>query len=77
MLEKAGMGEIKGAKVGKAWFFKELDITDYIDEMIALQTQARKERYIRPTPEYRSYEGPVEQKAAYPDLTPYRHLLSP
>ncbi len=80
VLEKAGLGEIPGAKVGKSWLFRLHDIEAYLNEEIDRQTQARKNRYSAPDfnqPQARSYSEPVKKKQSYPDLSPYRAMLKP
>ena len=80
VLEKAGLGEIPGAKVGKSWLFRLHDIEAYLNEEIERQTEGRKNRYSAPVlnqPQARSYSEPVKKKNNYPDLTPYRAMLKP
>lgn len=78
VLEKAGLGELRGAKVGKSWFFRLEDVDSYINDEIEKQTQARKSRYFNPNnaqPNARGFAGPVKKRQAPPDLSTYRHLL--
>lgn len=80
VIEKAGLGEIRGAKVGRNWFFKQEDIQAFLDEEIERQTQARKNRYSASDfnqPQARSYSEPVKNKQSYPDLSRYRAMLKP
>lgn len=76
VLEKAGLGELRGAKIGKSWVFKLSDVHQYFNDQIEKQTIARQNRYKPPTPssDKRSFETPTFTKKRYPDLTPYRNL---
>ncbi|MDX1749070.1 MAG: helix-turn-helix domain-containing protein [Methylophaga sp.] len=81
VLDKAGKGELPGAKIGKSWTFKKSDVEAYLNKEIERQTLARKNRYapqqkskdVQP----RSYQEPVARKSPYPDLSPYRRFLKP
>lgn len=80
VLEKAGLGEIPGAKFGKKWSFQVEDIKTFMLREIERQTQARKNRYSAPDfnqPQARSYSQPVRKKQGYPDLTPYKQSMKP
>lgn len=80
VIEKAGLGDIRGAKVGKRWLFRIHDVEAYLNEEIERQTEARKGRYAAPNLNQvpaRSYSEPVKKNQSYPDLTPYRQLLKP
>lgn len=80
VLEKAGLGEIPGAKVGRHWFFKLDHIIAYANEEIDRQTEARKSRYSPSEsnqPPVRAFSEPVKKRQEPPDLSPYRHLLKP
>ncbi|SFK54705.1 helix-turn-helix domain-containing protein [Methylophaga sulfidovorans] len=78
VLDKAGSGEIPGAKVGKAWCFRLNDVNTYLEDTIQAQSEARKVRYnLEETYELkpRAYAQPNLKKSTYPDLTPYRKYL--
>ena len=74
MLEKANLGELPGAKFGKSWIFKLIDVDHYLNAEIERQTQAKLTRYTQNT-QARSYERPRSKSKHPPDLSPYRHLL--
>jgi len=70
VLEKAGLGEIPGAKIGKSWVFKLSDISKYFDDEIEKQTQIRRKRYL-PQPRRdtrRGYEEPLNVTRKLPKL---------
>tara|TARA_R110000787_G_C13426204_1_gene445269 strand:+ start:1472 stop:1789 length:318 start_codon:yes stop_codon:yes gene_type:complete len=80
VLEKAGLGELPGAKIGKSWVFKLSDVLKYFNDEIERQTLTRKNRYASQTPHTRrSYESPsiTKKRDGYPDLAPYRAQLKP
>jgi excisionase family DNA binding protein len=43
VLELAGLGELPGAKVGRAWVFLESDLVDYLRDRVRRQTNERRE----------------------------------
>lgn len=45
-LDLAGRGELPGAKVGRAWVFMEVDLVEYLRDMVRLQTNRRREQSI-------------------------------
>jgi excisionase family DNA binding protein len=42
-LELAGLGELPGAKIGRAWVFMESDLVDYLRDKVRRQTNQRRE----------------------------------
>lgn len=43
MRDLADTGTIPGAKVGKGWIFRTKDLDAYLDDVIAKQTEARRD----------------------------------
>ena len=43
VLELAGLGELPGAKVGRAWVFLESDLVEYLRDRVRRQTNERRE----------------------------------
>jgi len=43
VLELAGLGELPGAKVGRAWVFMESDLVEYLRDRVRRQTNERRE----------------------------------